>query len=41
MSLALLIHVETIVLEFAVTMAKRGKEVLNTFVNLLANELVG
>lgn len=38
MSLAL--HVETKVLEFAVTMAKSGKEVLNTFVNLLAKELV-
>lgn len=38
MNLAL--HVETKVLEFAVTMAKRGKEGRNTFVSLLAYELV-
>lgn len=38
MSLAL--HVETEVLEFAVTMAKRAKEGLNTFANVLAYEQV-
>ena len=36
----LALHVETKVLDFAITMAKRAKEGLNTFANLLAYEQV-